>query len=166
MGIVADDIRFGKCARVAVACNNSEVYQVYTKINWVFYGCSIALAHRRSHFYTRLRAGLPEKRAAWRGCIQTMMLVGIKAPMIPMLGRMGLIPFATAIVALSACSSKAPPPPPTPQVSVALPLQRDVVDWDEYVGRFEAIQDVQLLPRVSGTIDRIFFCQRSARAGR
>jgi RND family efflux transporter MFP subunit len=95
-----------------------------------------------------------------------MMLVGIKAPMIPMLGRMGLIPFATAIVALSACSSKAPPPPPTPQVSVALPLQRDVVDWDEYVGRFEAIQDVQLLPRVSGTIDRIFFANgQRVRAG-
>lgn len=95
-----------------------------------------------------------------------MMLVGIKAPMTVMPGRMGLIPLATAIVALAACSSKAPPPPPTPQVSVALPLQREVVDWDEYVGRFEAIQDVQLLPRVSGTIDRIFFANgQRVRAG-
>nr|WP_232283472.1 MULTISPECIES: efflux RND transporter periplasmic adaptor subunit [unclassified Sphingomonas] len=64
---------------------------------------------------------------------------------------------ATALGLLAACSQKAPPPPPMPQVSVAIPLQRDVVDWDEYVGRFEAIQDVELRPRVSGTIDRIFF---------
>ncbi|MGZ2812473.1 hypothetical protein, partial [Pseudomonas aeruginosa] len=75
-------------------CNNSEVYQVYTKINWVFYGYSIALARHRSHLYSQLRAGPPEKRAAWRGCIQTMMLVGIKAPMTMMPGRMGLIAFA------------------------------------------------------------------------
>ncbi|PMZ82672.1 efflux transporter periplasmic adaptor subunit, partial [Pseudomonas sp. FW215-T2] len=52
-----------------------------------------------------------------------MMLVGIKAPMTVMPGRMGLIPLATAIVAQAACSSKAPPPPPMPQVSVALPLK-------------------------------------------
>lgn len=64
---------------------------------------------------------------------------------------------AGALLALAACSRSAPPPPPTPQVTVALPLQRDVVDWDEYVGRFEAIQDVELRPRVSGTIDKIFF---------
>ena len=42
-------------------------------------------------------------------------------------------------------------------MTVATPLQRDVVDWDEYVGRFEAIQDVEVRPRVSGTIDRIRF---------
>lgn len=63
-----------------------------------------------------------------------------------------------AALALSACSgSGKPPPPPAPQVTVAVPLQRDVVDWDEYVGRFEAIQDVELRPRVSGTIDRVMF---------
>jgi RND family efflux transporter MFP subunit len=62
-----------------------------------------------------------------------------------------------ALLALAACSKSAPPPPPPPSVTVAVPLQRDVVDWDEYVGRFEAIQDVELRPRVSGTIDKIFF---------
>lgn len=73
---------------------------------------------------------------------------------------------ATAALALAACSASAPPPPPTPQVTVALPLQREVVDWDEYVGRFEAIQDVELRPRVSGTIDRIFFANgQRVRAG-
>ncbi|MGK6324765.1 efflux RND transporter periplasmic adaptor subunit [Sphingomonas sp. DT-51] len=42
-------------------------------------------------------------------------------------------------------------------MTVAVPLQRDVVDWDEYVGRFQAIEDVELRPRVSGTIDRVLF---------
>lgn len=71
-----------------------------------------------------------------------------------------------ALAALAACSKSAPPPPPPPAVSVAVPLQRDVVDWDEYVGRFEAIQDVELRPRVSGTIDRILFANgQHVRAG-
>ncbi|GAA0732090.1 efflux RND transporter periplasmic adaptor subunit [Sphingomonas japonica] len=47
--------------------------------------------------------------------------------------------------------------PPPPQVNVAVPLQRDVVDWDEYTGRFEAIQDVEVRPRVSGQIDSVNF---------
>jgi RND family efflux transporter MFP subunit len=57
----------------------------------------------------------------------------------------------------AACGPKKPPAPPPPTVAVAHPLQRDVVDWDDYVGRFEAIQDVQVRPRVSGQIQRIDF---------
>lgn len=56
-----------------------------------------------------------------------------------------------------ACSSPKPPAPPPPSVTVAHPLQRDIVDWDEYVGRFEAIDDVEVRPRVSGQIDRVLF---------
>lgn len=81
-------------------------------------------------------------------------------------GQRRSILVAAALLALAACSKGAPPPPPQPQVTVALPLQRDVVDWDEYVGRFEAIQDVELRPRVSGTIDRILFANgQHVRAG-
>ncbi|MET0270254.1 MAG: efflux RND transporter periplasmic adaptor subunit [Sphingomonas sp.] len=60
-------------------------------------------------------------------------------------------------LALAACAKEAPPPPPKPHVSAARPIVRDVVDWDEYVGRFDAIQDVTIMPRVSGTITRILF---------
>ncbi|MEI6643096.1 MAG: efflux RND transporter periplasmic adaptor subunit [Novosphingobium sp.] len=66
-----------------------------------------------------------------------------------------LIPLAPA--ALAACSPSAPPPPPPPHVSAALPLQRQVVDWDDYVGRFEAVEDVEIRPRVSGTVDSVNF---------
>jgi RND family efflux transporter MFP subunit len=58
---------------------------------------------------------------------------------------------------LSACGNAPPPPPPPPLVSAGYPLQRDVVDWDDYVGRFEAIQDVDVRPRVTGQIVRIGF---------
>jgi RND family efflux transporter MFP subunit len=58
---------------------------------------------------------------------------------------------------LGACGNAPPEAPPAPLVSAAYPLQRDVVDWDDYVGRFEAIQDVEVRPRVSGQIVRIAF---------
>jgi RND family efflux transporter MFP subunit len=68
------------------------------------------------------------------------------------------LPLALFMLALAACSGgDKKTAPPAPQVTVAVPLQRDVVDWDEYVGRFEAIQDVELRPRVSGAIDRVLF---------
>ena len=42
-------------------------------------------------------------------------------------------------------------------MSIASPIQRQVVDWDDYVGRFEAAQDVEIRPRVSGTVQSILF---------
>lgn len=62
-----------------------------------------------------------------------------------------------ATAALAACSPSAPPPPPKPHVSAALPLKRQVVDWDDYVGRFEAVQDVEIRPRISGTVESVNF---------
>jgi RND family efflux transporter MFP subunit len=72
----------------------------------------------------------------------------------------GVIRFAAAALAfaLAGCGNSAPPPPPQETVvAAAYPLQRQVVDWDDYVGRFEAIQDVEVRPRVSGVITRIAF---------
>ncbi len=61
------------------------------------------------------------------------------------------------VLALGACGEKPPQAPPPPTVTVAAPLVRDVTDWDDYVGRFEAVEDVQVLPRVSGQITQIGF---------
>jgi RND family efflux transporter MFP subunit len=58
---------------------------------------------------------------------------------------------------LAGCGNAPPAAPAPPLVSVGYPLQRNVVDWDDYVGRFEAIQDVEIRPRVSGQIVRIGF---------
>lgn len=67
---------------------------------------------------------------------------------------------AVALLALLAACSKGDqkrPAPPTPHVSVAPPLTRDVVDWDEYIGRFEAPQSVDLRARITGVVTEILF---------
>jgi RND family efflux transporter MFP subunit len=65
--------------------------------------------------------------------------------------------LAVAILALASCGKEQSAPPPAPHVSVANPIAREVIDWDDYVGQFEAIQDVTVTPRVSGTITTILF---------
>jgi membrane fusion protein, multidrug efflux system len=47
--------------------------------------------------------------------------------------------------------------PPPPQVTVAKPTQRTLVDQDEYVGRFVAVNSVEIRARVSGYLDRVHF---------
>jgi RND family efflux transporter MFP subunit len=49
----------------------------------------------------------------------------------------------------------AAPPPPT--VTVAKPIKRTVVDFDEYVGRFVAVDSVEVRARVSGYLDAVHF---------
>jgi RND family efflux transporter MFP subunit len=55
------------------------------------------------------------------------------------------------------CSKEPTPPPPPPSVIVAKPLQQQVVDWDDYAGRFEAVEAVEVRPRVSGLIQSVHF---------
>src|SRR5690348_95400 len=49
----------------------------------------------------------------------------------------------------------AAPPPPT--VTVATPAQRKVAEMDEYVGRFIAVDSVEVRARVSGYLDQVHF---------
>ena len=46
---------------------------------------------------------------------------------------------------------------PPADVTVAQPLARNVLDWDDYVGRFAASQAVEVRPRVSGQIVSLHF---------
>jgi RND family efflux transporter MFP subunit len=56
----------------------------------------------------------------------------------------------------SASAAAAAPPP---QVSVAQVVQRPVNEFDEFTGRFEAIEHVDLRPRVSGYISSVNFVE-------
>ena len=47
----------------------------------------------------------------------------------------------------------APPPP----VSVAKPIVKDIVERDDFIGRFDAVDTVDLRARVSGYLDKIGF---------
>jgi RND family efflux transporter MFP subunit len=46
---------------------------------------------------------------------------------------------------------------PLPTVTVSQPIERSIVEWDDYVGRFEASQAVEIRPRVSGALTGIHF---------
>jgi RND family efflux transporter MFP subunit len=46
---------------------------------------------------------------------------------------------------------------PTATVEVAAPLSREVMLWDDYVGRFSASNTVEVRPRVSGAITAVHF---------
>ncbi|MCB4770280.1 efflux RND transporter periplasmic adaptor subunit [Ancylobacter sp. Lp-2] len=60
---------------------------------------------------------------------------------------------------LAACSEQKPQgsAPPAAPVTVAKPQVKQITDYDEYVGRFTAIDLVQVFARVSGYLDNINF---------
>lgn len=66
-----------------------------------------------------------------------------------------------AALVLAACSNpeaaeeNAAPAPP--QVSVAQVVHERITEWDEFTGRLQAPQTVQLIPRVSGYIEEVHF---------
>jgi RND family efflux transporter MFP subunit len=58
---------------------------------------------------------------------------------------------------LSGCGPKKPPAPPPAGVIVAHPLQKSIVDWDDYVGQFVAVDSVDVRPRVTGYLQSVAF---------
>jgi RND family efflux transporter MFP subunit len=68
-----------------------------------------------------------------------------------------------ALLGLSGCGSDATATaqPPAPQVSVASALERDVTEWDEFTGRLEAVESVEVRPRVTGYIESVNFTEGS-----
>jgi len=71
-----------------------------------------------------------------------------------------LAAIAATLFLISGCGAPADAqggPPPAPPVSVAPAVQRPVADSEEFSGRLEAAEYVELRPRVSGTIDKLHF---------
>src|SRR5687768_2827176 len=68
-----------------------------------------------------------------------------------------------ALLGLSGCRSDATAAPqaPAPEVSVAAALERDVTEWDEFTGRLEAVESVEVRPRVTGYIESVNFTEGS-----
>ena len=71
--------------------------------------------------------------------------------------------LTTAAVVLglvtAGCGGGAPPPPPAPGVTVAPVLERDINDWEEFTGRLQAVDAVEVRPRVSGYIEKVAFTE-------
>jgi multidrug efflux system membrane fusion protein len=72
--------------------------------------------------------------------------------------------FAAALaLVLAACArseaSDKPAAPPAPEVTVAGVISKPLRDWEEFSGRLEAVDSVDIRPRVSGYIDSIEFTE-------
>lgn len=65
------------------------------------------------------------------------------------------------VLALAACDQRqqtqAPGAPPPPAVSIANPVEKTVVEWDEYTGRFDAVDTVEVRARISGVLNEVKF---------
>jgi len=70
--------------------------------------------------------------------------------------RLCLLPIVCAAL-LSACAPPQSPPPPPTKVTVQPPQLATVTNWDEYPGHLEAVEMVEIRPRVTGYIDSIHF---------
>jgi RND family efflux transporter MFP subunit len=67
-----------------------------------------------------------------------------------------LCALATLVVSCGERQQQGGGPPP-PAVTVAKPVKRTVSDFDEYVGRFTAVNSVEVRARVSGYLDGVHF---------
>lgn len=72
-----------------------------------------------------------------------------------------LSPYALSglLLLMTACTQQQPPaaPPPPPKVTVSQPMNREVVEWEEYTGRLEAMESVEVRARVNGYLQSIHF---------
>src|SRR5262249_19411266 len=75
--------------------------------------------------------------------------------------RLVIAAIIAAAPALAACeqgqSQQQTATPPPPEVTVARPVTKMIADEDEYVGRFVAVDSVEVRARVSGYLDAIHF---------
>ena len=70
----------------------------------------------------------------------------------------GIAPLIVLAVALAGCDQKPPQAAAAaPAVTVAQPVKRTVTDWDEFTGRFDAIEEVQVRARVGGFVTNVEF---------
>ncbi|NNU41981.1 efflux RND transporter periplasmic adaptor subunit [Ramlibacter montanisoli] len=80
--------------------------------------------------------------------------------------RMGLALTTLAAIAVAVfiatsegdvTASERPAPPPAVPVSVATVVQAEVAAWDEFSGRLEAVEQVDVRSRVSGAVQSVHF---------
>jgi RND family efflux transporter MFP subunit len=69
--------------------------------------------------------------------------------------------FPTLLILVAGCNRGGPPQgaPPPMEISVAVVPEREITEWDEYTGRLEAVDTVEIRPQVSGLLDRVAFAE-------
>src|SRR5262245_13960208 len=70
----------------------------------------------------------------------------------------GIWAFGVVVAGWGGCNREpTSPASPPPEVDVAKPIVREITEWDEYTGRLEAIDTVEVRPRVSGYLESVHF---------
>jgi RND family efflux transporter MFP subunit len=69
---------------------------------------------------------------------------------------MWLVSFVPLLFS-NACRREEPASAPPPKVTVSQPLVREIIEWDEYTGRLEATEAVDVRARVSGYLQSVHF---------
>jgi membrane fusion protein, multidrug efflux system len=72
-----------------------------------------------------------------------------------------LMGISTLAFALSACSGGGEMQMPPTEVNVSKVVQKNVAQWDEFTGRIEAVQNVEIRPRINGTLSGVHFREGS-----
>lgn len=79
----------------------------------------------------------------------------------PICSKIRLFQASLLVLALGACGQRqqaqGPATPPPPAVSIANPVEKSVVEWDEYTGRFDAVDTVEVRARISGVLNEVKF---------
>jgi membrane fusion protein, multidrug efflux system len=65
------------------------------------------------------------------------------------------IVLAVMTLSLSACKKAVPPQQGPLPVNVVTVIEKEVNEWDEFTGRLEAVESVEIRPRVSGYITEV-----------
>ena len=75
----------------------------------------------------------------------------------------GITPTAVVAALLAACGGGGGGPPggqlPPAGVGVAEVVVREVVEWDDFTGRIQAVNTVQVQPRITGYIEAVHFAE-------
>jgi len=80
----------------------------------------------------------------------------LAAIVIPLILGFLAVSGAAALV-LASCSARPAPAPPPPKVKVVQPVAREITEWDEFTARLDAVDSVEVRPRVSGYLQSIHF---------
>src|SRR5882672_1003946 len=79
-------------------------------------------------------------------------------PELPWRWILSVLALGAATILGTGCGrSSAQQQPPPPSVTVAPVEQREIVEWNEFTGRTEAVEAVEVRPRVSGHIQEVRF---------
>ena len=68
-----------------------------------------------------------------------------------------IIPLITVALLAGCHHGAGQKPPPPPSVTVATVEKKEIVEWEEFTGRIEPVETVEVRPRVSGYIQEVKF---------